>query len=256
MESKELIIRKPNNYWNYNTCKNAAKNCDSRTNFRIKFVSAYNCSIKNKWIDDICSHMKLQGNLRKRLVYAYEFSDNHAYIGITCSEIRRNNQHMNLFGCVYNHKIKTGLIPIKKILSNGYVNIDIAVELESEYVKKYKLNGWNILNTKKTGGLGSNIVIWNKEKCKEKANKCTSRKEFSILFSSAYISARKNFWLNEICEHMIQLRKPHNYWNYETCKNESIKYNTRFDFSHKSSGAYFVSTKNNWLDDFYPKKYL
>jgi hypothetical protein len=50
------------------------------------------------------------------------------------------------------------------------------------------------------------------------------------------------------------MRKNTNYWTYENCKSAASNFKTRFEFSHKCSGAYFVSQKNNWLDLFYLKQ--
>lgn len=44
-------------------------------------------------------------------------------------------------------------------------------------------------------------------------------------------------------------RKPRNYWTYEKCKEESLKYDNRKDFKENSSSAYNTSLKNNWLND-------
>ena len=51
-----------------------------------------------------------------------------------------------------------------------------------------------------------------------------------------------------------QVIKPKNYWNYETCKEESLKYKTRFEFQKNKSRAYNISWKNKWLDEFFPIK--
>lgn len=45
-------------------------------------------------------------------------------------------------------------------------------------------------------------------------------------------------------------RKPRNYWNYEHCYEESMKYTSRVDFSRGSNGAYDSARKNGWLNDF------
>jgi hypothetical protein len=45
-----------------------------------------------------------------------------------------------------------------------------------------------------------------------------------------------------------------NFWTYESCKMESLKYKTRGDFSIKSAYAYKLSRLNKWLDEFFPKK--
>ena len=52
---------------------------------------------------------------------------------------------------------------------------------------------------------------------------------------------------------LIPKQKPKGYWNYETCKEESKKYNRR-NFQINATQAYIISLKNSWLDDFFPKK--
>lgn len=49
---------KPKGYWNdKNNCAKVAALCSSRYEFSKKYYSAYNSSLKNGWIDDICKHM-------------------------------------------------------------------------------------------------------------------------------------------------------------------------------------------------------
>lgn len=249
-------MRKSPNYWTYNKCNEVALLCETRKEFLDRFSGAYNKAYKMKWLDDICIHMKSVGNLKKRLVYSYEFENNYVYVGLTGNDKRRNKQHLYVdkLSPVYKHKIKHNLTPIKKILSDGYVDVNDAQDLEKYYLTKYKKNGWQLLNSNKTGGLGGNTLIWDKKMCKKVALLCESRKEFSIKFSSAYISSRKNEWLDEICTHMKRTRKPQRYWNYETCRKVAKYCNSRFEFSRKWSGAYYVARKNNWLDDFFGKK--
>jgi len=247
-------MRKLPNYWTKERCSEVALMCDSRSEFCNLYKGAYKRAYINGWLDELCLHMKPIGNLRKRLVYSYEFSDNYVYVGLTCNDKRRDRQHNNEISPVKNHIIEFNVKPIKKILSDGYICVNEAQILENYWVYKYKNEGWNILNTKKTGGLGGNTLYWTKEKCREVANKCKSRKEFSIKYVSAYINSRNNKWLDEICSHMIRIRKPIGYWNYENCKTAAMNFKSRFDFSHKCSGAYFISAKNKWLDEFYLNK--
>ena len=114
-----------------------------------------------------------------------------------------------------------------------------------------KKNGFNILNISKTGGLGGNNYIWTKEKCKEEALKYNTKKEY-LEKSSSYFSAYKNKWLNEICSHMIELKRPKNYWSYERCLQEAENKKTKKEF-RKSFSAYSISLQNNWIDDIYSK---
>lgn len=46
--------------------------------------------------------------------------------------------------------------------------------------------------------------------------------------------------------------KPKNYWTFEKCKEEALKYKGVKEFSDKSKSAFNVSYKNRWLKIFYP----
>jgi len=143
--------------WNYENCKKEALKYKSRSEFAKNNGSAYYSSIKNKWLDDICSHM------------------------------------------------------ILKKKPNGY---------------------------------------WNYENCKKEALRYKTKKNFYKNSKGAYNSAKRNKWLNNICEHMIG-NKNIGYWNYENCKKEALKYKTKTEFKTKCGSGYFYSYKNKWLDDIY-----
>lgn len=49
---------------------------------------------------------------------------------------------------------------------------------------------------------------WTKEKCHEEALKYETKSDFQKFSKSAYSSARKNIWIDEICSHMNILVKP------------------------------------------------
>jgi len=92
-------------------------------------------------------------------------------------------------------------------------------------------------------------VYWTYEKCKEEALKYSTRSEFQKKSASAYNSALRNGWLNDVCSHMKFVLKPSGYWTYEKCKEEALKYKNRKDFCLNSKGCYDASYKNGWLDD-------
>lgn len=45
------------------------------------------------------------------------------------------------------------------------------------------------------------------------------------------------------------MRKPKGYWTKEKCHEESLNYNSKFDFKKNVSGAYSSSIKHKWLDE-------
>jgi hypothetical protein len=94
---------------------------------------------------------------------------------------------------------------------------------------------------------------WSKENCKKEALKYKTRSEFYKGSRSAHNKSWKNGWMDEVCSHMIELMKPSGYWDYDACKKEALKYNSRYEFYKGSRSAYASSRRNGWLDEFFPK---
>jgi len=196
------LKRNPVGYWNYETCEKAALKYKTKTDFVKNDQVAYETAIKNKWIDDICSHMIIQGNILKRCIYALEFIDNHAYIGLSYNAKKRFEDHINDVsyntGNILKYIKKTGLYPKMKILTD-YINYEEASVMEEIKKQEYIKNGWIILNKNRCGGLGGNIIKWNKEKCIEAALNCKNISELINKYGGGvYGAIRKNGWYEEI----------------------------------------------------------
>jgi hypothetical protein len=243
--------RKLPGYWTFEKSFKEALKYKTREEFKKGSPSAYSASRKNNWFKSY-QHLPSGGNRFKRGIYAFEFSDNCAYIGLTYNFERRKKEHIT-FGStkykspVYKHIKKYKIKPNFKKL-HTYTTIEKAIKLESYYIDTYKRNGWILLNSIKSGGLGGIITKWTKEKCKEEALKYTARKKFDVGSHSAYCSARKHKWLNDVCSHMKQIVKPVGYWTFKNCKKEALKYKTRAEFGKYSSGAYNKAINNKWLE--------
>jgi hypothetical protein len=242
-------LTKPPNYWTYNKCKDEALKYKSRTEFSKKCYGAYNKARKNKWLDNVCSHMNLMGNLSKRCIYSYEFSDYSVYVGLTYNlDKRQKNRKCDNKDQVTKHINKTNLIPVRKQLTD-YIDVNKAIKLEGFYVEQYKNEKWTILNIAKTGAIGSSYTKWTYDNCKKEALKYKSKTDFNKYSSGCYTKAYQNNWLNDICSHMIPTQKPKNYWTFERCKEEALKYNTKSEFKSTSNSAYLISCRNNWIND-------
>ena len=129
----------------------------------------------------------------------------------------------------------------RKRFCNGCVSA-YQVALKNGWLDEYT---WFKLCTKPRG-------YWNYETCMEESKKYKTRAEFSNGCSRAYELARKNGWLDDYIW-LEYLKKPNGYWTYETCMEESKKYDTRKKFCNGCVSAYQVALKNGWLDDFFPK---
>jgi hypothetical protein len=105
----------------------------------------------------------------------------------------------------------------------------------------------------------SRPVIYNKkwsfDTCQSEALKYNTKSEFRKYSGGAYNASRKNGWLCEICSHMIGKKKYTKsiYWVINS-KEEALKYTTRTELQKGSISAYRIALKNNWLDEFFPKK--
>lgn len=200
-------MKKPNGYWSFDKCIVEAKKFNTKNEWRLESNSSYQIAKRNEWIDVCSKHMLKLGSKFDRLIYSFEFPDKSVYVGLTCNPIKRKFQHYNdEESHVNKHMRNTNLKPTFKILSK-YYNYDLASTKEGEFLKFYKKQGWKILNKKKTGGLGGNIIKWTKNSCINDAKKYARRSDWKKSSNTAYCKANKFKWMNECCAHM---NKP---WN-------------------------------------------
>jgi hypothetical protein len=89
---------------------------------------------------------------------------------------------------------------------------------------------------------------WSIERCHEESLKYNTRKEFSDNSMCAYSASVKKGWLDEICQHMEQLRNPKGFWNFDRCQEEANKYESRWEFQKGSIKVYSIARYHNWLD--------
>lgn len=244
--------RKYHSKWDKESCHKEALKYNTRSDFFKMSSGAYDFAHRNKHLDEICSHMKIQGSIYKRYNYIYEFPDNHVYIGLTYNIDLRHSQHLTMDkSTVFQYIKNTGLIPV--LIYDELKEVNESQIKEINLIEEYKKNGWIILNKVKAGGLGMIKINWTKESCHIEALKYTSRLEFQKGCRSAYRFAIHNKIIDEVCSHMILKIKPKNYWTKERCKEESMKYKTRHEFRCNSESAYAKTRISGWLDDFFLK---
>lgn len=235
--------------WTFDEVKEEALRYDNKKDFREN-SSAYSVALRKGWIDSVCSHMNKLGNLYKRQIYKALFSDNSIYIGITYDIKKRTKEHLtNPKSSIFRHMIKTGLVPNFTLISDDFLDIDKAIEIECNLIKEYIDRGFNVLNSSKGGELGSSNIIWTYETIRDEALKYKTRGEFQNKSGRAYAVAIKNGWLDSFCKHMIEAKHPNGYWTFDRTREEALKYNNKSDFSKNSNKAYNAAKRNGWLLD-------
>lgn len=248
------LIKK--NYWTKERCQEEALKYKTRSEFELGSPSAYvKCGYMG-WKDELCGHMETNGNKYKRCIYAIEFDDNSVYIGLSYNFTKRFNQHLSDIksnSIVLKHFNKVKSNPIVKKLTE-YMDVEEASKMESIKLQEYIDSGWNVLNRAKCGNVGGKTIKWTKDRCHEVSLKYTSRNEFKKSSHNAYKAAQRMGWLDDICSHMKIGKKPNGFWTKDKCREESLKYKNQEKFRKFLPGAYNVSYKNGWLDEFFPNK--
>lgn len=235
-------------HWTFENCKNEALKYNTRYEFAKNKSWCYQIALRNNWLDDICKHMLIKGNLKKRCIYAYEFPNNVVYVGLTHDINERWVRRLKDNNDIVKQYIDlTNEIPIKKQLSD-YVDIQSAIKLENKYLNEYLSNNWVALNRNKTGSLGGDIIFWTKEKCVDEVSKYNTLSEFRAKNINCLSAIYKNNW-GDILSPLIKTKKENNYWGKEKCIEKIKLCNSRLEFYKKYRGAYASSKRNGWFNE-------
>lgn len=236
-------------YWTKERCFSEFRKYNTKKDFVKNSPGAFTALRRNNWIKEIWHELDNKiGNLVLRCVYVYEFKDNHAYIGLTSNIEKRDKNHQKIKSPVGRYILKTNQKP-KFIKLTDYINVNEAIKIEINTIKKYQEKKWTLLNNTSGGETGCSIIFWNKDACLSAAKTCKTKNEFVKKFHGAWSSAKNHNWLHEIHNLFPEIKKTKGYWTKEKCELEALKYNMKEKFRKESSSAYTISIKNNWFRD-------
>lgn len=240
--------RKRNGYWTYEICKETALKYNDRDELSKKEGACYSIITKSGWLE-LISHIEKKTTLFNRFIYAFEFPDNHVYVGLTYNLNKRKSDHLTTekrVSPVVEHMKKTGLnYTFKNVFGEPFPK-DVAGEMEKRALQNYTEKGWIPLNKAKPGGLGGMKLLWSLEKIREelKGVKTLSEAKKKIP-PHAFYNIRKYGWWDEICSQLIiDVRT---IWTLETATKELEKYKTRSEVRNNAYGLYKFISKNNLL---------
>ncbi|WP_367971659.1 GIY-YIG nuclease family protein [Vibrio scophthalmi] len=242
--------------WTFKRVKHEARKYTSRIDFKNAPNSAYRIACEKGWLEEATSHMS------EKVCWTYEHVEQEAAKYKTRKEFIQGNNSAYVVACREGWTDKVCAHMERLSTPNGYWTLE---RCKSES-KKYKTrgefkkhsplamraayrNGWinevcyHMDMRKKQNG------FWDKEACEVEALKYTTRSDFSKGASGAYDSAKKNKWLEDICNHMTSVQRPTGYWNKERCYEAALLYNTRTEFNLNNKSAYSSARNNGWLDE-------
>jgi hypothetical protein len=184
--------------WNKDKCQKIAVKYNHRKEFQLGNRNAYYSAFYNGWLNEICQHMIPIGDRKHKCIYAYEFSDNHVYVGLTYDiNVRDKSRRHQKNDAVVLYINKTGLIP-KLIQLTDYVPVDEAIRLEKQYLCEYVNNCWIALNRAKTGGIGGYNLVWNFNRVKKITSEYDTLESFMNEDKYLYDIAKKNEWIDSL----------------------------------------------------------
>lgn len=245
-------------YWTEERCYAVALTCKSRGELFKKAGGAYDAARRHGWITNYTWFTEPTNVYINKTdnVYGYFFIEQHAvYIGRTIQPDIRKLQH-NSSGTVYEFAVTNNTqIPEMTILVSG-LTLAEGLEKEDYYCKKYRDNGWIVLNKAKTGSKSGSLGTigggkWGTYNTVYKeAQKYSSRTEFATKCHAAYAIALKNGWLVDFTW-FIKHYQPMGYWDvYDNVYNEALKYKTRTEFKKNAGSAFQSALRHKWLDNF------
>jgi predicted GIY-YIG superfamily endonuclease len=239
--------KKVRDKWSKEDIAKEAKKYQTFGEFYKKNQSAVNAAKRNGWWEEVTSHMLPVGNMFKRMVYVYEFPDNHVYVGLTMDTGARDKAHRTKErSAVFQHMNKTNLLPLFKVITDNFISATEAQNLERCTIDKYKSEGWNVINTAPGGGLGASCMkTWTIDSMRDISKKYRYRSDFCSENRSLCNAAKRLGIFDEITSHMISR---HQTWDLDSIQKEANKYKTRNEFKLQSPNAYGAARNKNILD--------
>jgi len=232
-----------------------AKRFRTRIDFARGDRKAYNQALRKgrEFFDQITAHMERIGNLYKRYVYTFEFSDNTAYAGLAKDPKERYVEHM-FKGPVRDYMIKTGLVPKFEIKTSTMIDAEDAALLEKKIWNEYLQRGWNVLNKVSPGGLGGRSDYkWTDDLLNAEVAKYSTLRDFMVQSPNAYKTAHKRG--KEYFQNLTKdLQKVYTRQTLEQIIKELQNYPTLEILRKKNDSLYNKLSRRKLLFVFYPKE--
>ncbi len=236
------------------SCAEIALLYETRNDFAKKAPSAWNYAWRNGILDIVCAHMKPQGSKAKRIIYVFEFEDNHAYVGLTYNIDVRIEAHLtNKKSAVYRHIKETSSHYTFKTLSD-WLPEEKASKLEEKTIDEYRSAGWTMLNTMHGGGLGACKQRYTKEFCAAIAKGFHYKKDFMTQCPVIYSVAHQRGWFKEISAHMEKWTKNKEKWPDEKIREVVAGCRNRHQVKLEYNSLYQYLCRNHLLDKYFGAK--
>jgi hypothetical protein len=219
-----------------------AKQFKNSTEWKQKDKKTYCCACGRGLLPKCTAHMERLPGIYDGIykVYAYEFSNRCAYVGLTCNWKRRHESHAK-DGLVFEMARSLHESPTLKLLEEKIPSPADAAERERYWIDLYKKTGWTTINVAKGGSIGNvSANKWTKEDCLISAKNSMTKSEWYHRDRNAYKAATQNRWFEEVTAHMVPARPP---ITAELIQKVAAKYTEVGKFSKENPSLYTVARR-------------
>lgn len=219
---------------------------------------------KNKWLKDY-TWLDIHKQPKDSVVYAYEFTNNFVYVGLTNCLARRDNQHRTrtynskgvlMYDGVIEHSEKYNIeIPKVKILIENITKEESGEE-EIKWIKYYKDNGWNVINKNKGGSIGKiyGKTLLTEEQIIDISKNYKTMADMRKYNRSAYnYMVYNNLKLKCFPNAKLQKQKPDRIYTKELIEQTVQKCKYKKDLRNIDYSMYQYLVRHNLLYEYYPK---
>ena len=241
-----------NLYWTKERCMEVGRKCRTKSEFIKSYNGAYVSSIKNGWYEEVSAHMispiskPQKWDLNKVQTEALKYATRNEF-AIKCYPAYNYARKNKLLDKVCSHMVhptpkrKWTIEALKKEAKKYNSRSEFQSNNSSAYSTAAKENILEIICAH-MNPLREAQNYWTKEKCQERALLYKTKSDFKKNDGSAYTTAVREKWINEICTHMTK-PKIERKWTIERLYVEAQKYETIKEFKMKSHSAYVTAIK-------------
>lgn len=182
----------------------------------------------------------------RHVIYLYEFSDGHCYVGQSISIVRRRLRHLSK-GPVYNHSQQTGLTPSFSILEENIKTKDLA-NREQYWQDLYERTHKKLWKAR-AGSIGSSgAASFDYGFCLEiySAANCTKELRSTLTGRRVYDKAISSGWHKQLSKDWPVVYRRKESITYEHCVSVYSKLTTIEELKQKDNKLYITARVKGW----------
>jgi predicted GIY-YIG superfamily endonuclease len=233
--------KKPMKYWTRKRILKEALKFKTKTEWRNGSPGSHDAARKDRdFYKEATQHMVPIGNSHKRCLYSFTIArEKIVYIGITYNFKQRIASHLR--SKRFQDLIKKygrNALEIKQ--ETEYLELNFAIKLERDIIKKLKKSDWNVLNILEGGGIGGITKKWTDKNILTSIKNHKLFKDWRLEYPGAYNTALRNKKLIEEIHSVLAKTKGGQViiWTKEKILQEALKFKTRGEWFRKSASSY------------------